>query len=253
MRDPHELQYVQGSTGRPVLFLHGIGGGYEATFAANGWQEETTRAGRSYLGLDARGRGNSSAVSDPEALPIGCQAQDAIALLDHLDIDSADLVGFSMGAGIALSVMLDQPERIGRAVLLGCNGLALTAAGFTAGPVEHSRVHLDDAHRALSTTLGASSPTTQAYLDAQFDVWATADLLPLPVGSLGTPTMLITGTKDDSPPGFAALDYAALLAESLDDAGHLLVPEVDHLGSVGHSHVRHASFDHLESTEDIST
>jgi 3-oxoadipate enol-lactonase len=67
--------------------------------------------------FDNRGAGRSSAPDEPYT--IEQMASDLLALLDHLQISSTNLLGWSMGGLIAQSLALSQPERIKHLVLLG--------------------------------------------------------------------------------------------------------------------------------------
>jgi pimeloyl-ACP methyl ester carboxylesterase len=75
------------------------------------------------LAADARGHGRSSDASAPYRL-----ADDAVALLDALEIDRAVLIGISMGGGTAVDVALEHP---GRAAALVVSGTGTSEPHFT--------------------------------------------------------------------------------------------------------------------------
>lgn len=105
------------AAGPPVLFLHGFTLDLETQWLESGLLRSMARDHR-VVALDLRGHGQSGRPHDPAAygLPM---ALDAVHLLDHLEIERADLVGYSMGGEIALKLLALRPARWRRAVLGG--------------------------------------------------------------------------------------------------------------------------------------
>lgn len=107
-----------------VLWLHGSGPGVSAL---SNWEHLLPRFASSYFNVapDILGFGESE-HADPA--PVGmvdytrARAESVIALLDHLGIERAHVVGNSMGGMIALTVALEAPERVDRLVLMGSGG-----------------------------------------------------------------------------------------------------------------------------------
>ena len=82
-------------------------------------------AGFRAAALDFRSHGRSDRVYEPEQCTAAVLAADVAALLDHLTVDRADIVGFSMGGGVALQAAMDYPERTRRLVVGGVGAAAL--------------------------------------------------------------------------------------------------------------------------------
>jgi pimeloyl-ACP methyl ester carboxylesterase len=107
-----------------VVLLHGftsLGDSWER----HGWVPALVEHGFRAIWPDVRSHGGSERVFDPA---LCTTAADVIGLLDHLGIEQASLVGFSMGGGIALRAALDAPHRVDRLVVggvgdAGINGL----------------------------------------------------------------------------------------------------------------------------------
>jgi 2-succinyl-6-hydroxy-2,4-cyclohexadiene-1-carboxylate synthase len=100
--------------GLPVLLLHGFTG------RSTNWTTLAAllrRLGRRTIVVDLLGHGRSDAPSDPARYAIGRQADDLLSLLDRLGARPADLVGYSMGARIALRLAADRPDAVRRLVL----------------------------------------------------------------------------------------------------------------------------------------
>jgi pimeloyl-ACP methyl ester carboxylesterase len=108
-----ELSYVEAGTGPPVLALHGLGG-TKASFLPT---LADLAASHRVVALDLPGFGES-------AKPIGApydarfMARSVVAAMDGLDIDSAHLVGNSMGGRVALEAGMSHPDRVERLALL---------------------------------------------------------------------------------------------------------------------------------------
>jgi pimeloyl-ACP methyl ester carboxylesterase len=83
-----------------------------------------TKARRRVIALDNRGHGASSKLYDPAAYHSDTMAEDVRALLDHLGIARADVMGYSMGARIGAYLALAHPDRV-RSLILGGLGSRL--------------------------------------------------------------------------------------------------------------------------------
>jgi pimeloyl-ACP methyl ester carboxylesterase len=85
---------------------------------------DATRAGRRAIALDNRGHGASSKLYDPSAYHSATMAEDVRALLDHLTIERADVMGYSMGARITAFLAVKHPARM-RSAIFGGLGIRL--------------------------------------------------------------------------------------------------------------------------------
>jgi pimeloyl-ACP methyl ester carboxylesterase/GNAT superfamily N-acetyltransferase len=123
--DRVKLHYEDLGEGEPVLLLHGFTSSFAGTWQRTGWVDPLTSSGRRVNGLDFPSHGDSDPVYDPRRCKPTRLSADVVALLDRLRLDRADLVGFSMGAGIALRVAMTHPSRVARLVLGGIGDAAL--------------------------------------------------------------------------------------------------------------------------------
>src|SRR5215212_7786927 len=114
-RVPGEVELAIGRAGEgpdPVVCLHGITAQHRAFNAA----ARHLGPSRGLVGVDLRGRGDSD---KPEAgYSLETHAADVVRVLDHLSLESAVLVGHSMGGFVALQTALAFPERVLALVLL---------------------------------------------------------------------------------------------------------------------------------------
>lgn len=117
-RDGIRLHYESDGAGEPVVLLHGFTSLGES-WRRHGWVSSLVEQGFRAIRPDARSHGSSDPVFDRARCTTAALAADAIGLLDHLALEEALFVGFSMGGGIALRVALDSPERVKRLVVAG--------------------------------------------------------------------------------------------------------------------------------------
>ena len=96
-----EIAFLDEGAGDPIVLVHGFASTKEVNWVQPGWITTLTRAGRRVIALDNRGHGASSKLYDPSAYHSATMADDVRALLDHLAIERADVMGYSMGARIA--------------------------------------------------------------------------------------------------------------------------------------------------------
>ncbi len=121
---PVEIAYLDEGAGDPIVLIHGFASNKETNWVHPGWVTTLTRAGRRVIALDNRGHGASTKLYDPARYHTDEMAGDVFALLDHLGIARADLMGYSMGARIAAFCAVAQPARA-RSVILGGLGIHL--------------------------------------------------------------------------------------------------------------------------------
>jgi pimeloyl-ACP methyl ester carboxylesterase len=108
----------------PILLIHGFASTHRVNWIDPSWTRTLGEAGYRVIALDNRGHGQSGKPYDPAQYHPAVMAGDAVALLDHLGIEKADLMGYSMGARIAATCAATHPERV-RSLLLGGLGIHL--------------------------------------------------------------------------------------------------------------------------------
>lgn len=113
----------------PVILLHGCGGSPEQAFGQTGWIAAFEGTGRDVRALRLPGHGRDNPPHEPSAY-----ADLAGLLVGDLPEEARDIVGFSLGAKLALDVAVRFPERVRRMVLggIGDNAFAPEAIGEAA-------------------------------------------------------------------------------------------------------------------------
>jgi len=120
--DGTDIAYDCTGEGPPVVLIHGFGANRAITWANTNWNQTILRVGHTLIAIDCRGHGESQKPHDPADYDEGRMAMDIIAVLAALEIPEVDVVGYSMGAQLAIRLMHDAPGRVGRAVLGGLGG-----------------------------------------------------------------------------------------------------------------------------------
>ena len=105
--------------GPPVLLIHGFGANRGITWRNTGWFDVLVKAGHQVIAMDCRGHGQSGKPHAPEHYDDGIMAADAVAVLAKLGIVAAHVMGYSMGAQLAIRLMHDHPAVVRRCVLAG--------------------------------------------------------------------------------------------------------------------------------------
>jgi pimeloyl-ACP methyl ester carboxylesterase len=114
--------------GEPILLIHGFASNHRMNWVGPRWVETLTQAGRRVVAFDNRGHGQSEKLHAPADYHADLMTRDALNLLAHLRIESADLMGYSMGARIASFLALSRPHAV-RSLILGGLGDRLVRDG----------------------------------------------------------------------------------------------------------------------------
>lgn len=200
------------ANGRPIVLVHGFASDYELNWVGSRWQETLTGAGFLVLGLDCRGHGRSDKPHDPIQYTPPRMAADVVCLLDHLDIDSVDYLGYSMGARLGLETAIHHGDRLGRAVL----------GGVGSGVLEGNHHRAELIARRLRGEQSVTDSRAQMFYEfasarAINDLEALAccilgvqpTLRQTDLDSIGVPVAVIAGDQDDLARG--APDLATMI------------------------------------------
>ncbi len=125
-----------GSLGLPVLLIHGFASNHAVNWINTAWLRTLNQAGRRVIALDNRGHGESQKLYDLDDYTTDKMARDAVNLLDHLGVERAIVMGYSMGARIAAFAARDYPERVAALILGGLGDRLLHPAGLPQGIAE---------------------------------------------------------------------------------------------------------------------
>ncbi|MEX0751206.1 MAG: alpha/beta hydrolase [Dehalococcoidia bacterium] len=124
-----QINYTVDGDGPAIVLVHGFASSLQGNWRAPGIIDALVNAGRMAVALDCRGHGRSGKPHDSEAYGESKMPDDVIALMDLLDIDTADLMGYSMGGFIASALMVNHPERFRSVILAGVGDAVLNRSG----------------------------------------------------------------------------------------------------------------------------
>jgi pimeloyl-ACP methyl ester carboxylesterase len=225
-----EIAYVDEGGGDPIVLVHGFASTAAVNWMQPGWVQTLTRADRRVIALDNRGHGRSGKLYDPAAYHTRLMAEDVRALLDHLDIAQADVMGYSMGARITAFVAALHPARVRSAILGGLGirlvndvGLPVSIADALDAP---SLADVTDPMGRMFRTFAEQTKSDLKALAACIR-GSRQTLAAEDVQRIATPVLVAVGTKD--PIAGSAQELAMLLphGQALD------IPGRDHMLSVG--------------------
>jgi pimeloyl-ACP methyl ester carboxylesterase len=225
-----EIAFLDEGAGEPIVLVHGFASNKEVNWVAPGWVRTLTRTGRRVIALDNRGHGQSTKLYEPAAYHSAIMAQDVRALIDHLGLPRADVMGYSMGARITAFLALAHPERV-RAAVLGGLGIHLVEG---VGLPETIALALEAPTRA-----DVSDPTGLMFRSfaeqTKSDLRALAacmrgsrqTLSEAEVGRIAAPLLVAVGGND------RIAGSAQALAALIPGAQALVIPGRDHMLAVG--------------------
>jgi pimeloyl-ACP methyl ester carboxylesterase len=228
--DEVEIAFLDEGEGEPIVLVHGFASNAAVNWVQPGWFKALADAGRRVVALDNRGHGASTKLYDPPAYHSARMAGDVAALLDHLGLGRADVMGYSMGARIAAFLSLANPQRVRSVIFGGLGSRLVDGAGVP-----------DDVAQALEAPALAAVSDPQARMFRAFAEQTKSDLRALAacirgsrqalaaaeIATIRVPALVALGSKDVI--GGSAGELAALLP-----AGQALaIPGRDHMTAVG--------------------
>ena len=225
-----EIAYIDQGDGEPIMLVHGFASNKQINWVNPGWVSTLMRAGRRVIALDNRGHGQSSKLYDPAVYHSATMAEDMRALLDHLTVERADVMGYSMGARIGAFLTVNHPERV-RSLVLGGLGIRLVegvglpetiADALEAPPLDAVTDPTGRVFRAFAEQTKSDLKALAACMRGSRQTLSREQ-----VAGIGIPVLVAVGTKDDvagSGPELAALIPGA---QALD------IPDRDHMLAVG--------------------
>jgi pimeloyl-ACP methyl ester carboxylesterase len=225
-----EIAYLDEGEGDPILLVHGFASTKNVNWVYPTWVSELKKNGRRAIALDNRGHGDSTKLYDPAAYEIGTMAGDVIALMDHLNIERADIMGYSLGSRMTALLALHHPERL-RSAIFGGIGIGLIEGG---GPGENvvkalEAPSLDNVTDPVGRTFRAFADQTRSDRKALAACLRGSRLLMTieEAAAITVPVLIAVGTRDE------IAGSARALGEIISGACVLDIPNRDHMRAVG--------------------
>jgi len=226
-----EIAYLDEGEGDPIILVHGFASSKNVNWVYPTWVSELRKNGRRVIALDNRGHGESAKLYDAAQYSIPTMAGDVLALMDHLGIPQADIMGYSMGGRMTAWLGLNEPQRL-RSAILGGIGIGGLIEGT--GPGENvaealEAPSLDDVTDPVGRTFRAFADQTRSDRKALAAcLRGTRELMRRDqVARIDVPVLIAVGTTDDIAGSAKALGDIIPGSEVLD------IPNRDHMRAVG--------------------
>ena len=228
-----ELYYEIHGEGEPLVLLHGGLGGIAEFGALLPALAETRRV----IAVELQGHGRTADTDRP--LSYEAMADDIAALIPALGFETADVMGFSLGGGVALQTAIRHPQVVRK--------LVLVSTPFRREAIHEVFRQGMSAMSAESASAMLETPMYMLYASVAPNVndWATlvgkvgammgqdydwsAD-----VAALTTPTLILAGDSDMIPPAHAVEMFGLLGGGVPGDFGPMPVSQVAILPATTH-------------------
>ncbi len=237
---------VAGTEGRPMLLVHGFASNRNENWRRLSWYGAFERKRIRVVALDCRGHGESTKPHEPRAYGRAAMADDLHALAEHLKIERFHLMGYSMGARIALAAALSKPERVATLTLGGVGGKLFDRVSVAGNPMADAMAMPDPesisdpmlkSFRSFADEQGEDRLALAAFARSGDKPFEKGELAGLKV-----PVLVVAGAHDE-----LAGDPLAL-SDVFPDGRAVVVPGCDHFSAIPHAIYKATVFDFLDGT-----
>jgi pimeloyl-ACP methyl ester carboxylesterase len=225
-----EIAYLDEGEGDPIVLVHGFASTKNVNWVYPAWVSELKKDGRRVIAFDNRGHGDSSKLYDPVAYEVATMAGDITALMDHLNIERADVMGYSLGSRMTAVLARSQPKRL-RSAIFGGIGIGLIEGG---GPGENvaralEADSLDDVTDPVGRTFRAFADQTRSDRRALAACLRGSRRLMTrdEAAEIAVPVLIAVGTSDE------IAGSAEALGKIIPGSQVLNIPNRDHMRAVG--------------------
>ncbi len=245
--DNVKLHYEEVGQGAPIVFVHEFAGDHRS------WEPQMREFGKRYrcIAYAARGYTPSDVPADKEAYTYKHVMRDCVAVLDHLKIEQAHLIGLSMGGYTCLQVALNHPGRVRSMVLAGAGSGSVRSetAEFHKSSQALSERFLREGSQAIAETYGLG-PSRVPFLVkdprgfaefsrmlAEHDAVGSANTsrgfqggrpslydFESEIAKLTTPALIVVGDEDER-----CIEPSLFLKKTLSASGLVMMPKAGHV------------------------
>ena len=244
-KDGTRLHYEEAGSGTPLIFIHEFAGDHRS------WEPQMRFFSRYFrcIAYAARGFPPSDIPEDGERYSQAHARDDVIAVLEHLKIDRAHVVGLSMGGFAALHVGIAYPKRARSLVIAGCgygaepdkkekfraeceaaatsflNNWSEAAAKYALGPTrvqfqnKDPRGWAEFAQQLSEQSARGHALTMRGVQMRRASLYELVD----DMRKIEVPALIVTGDEDDP-----CLEPALLMKRSIPNAGLVVLPRAGH-------------------------
>lgn len=225
-----------------ILLIHGFASNVATNWGATGWIRELVHAGYRVVAFDNRGHGESEKLYELADYGAPAMSEDARRLLEFLQIPSAHVMGYSMGARITAFLALRHPQLVKTAVFGGL-GINMVRGMAGTGPIAHAleAPTIDDVKNPTARTFRAFAEQTKSDLRALAACIRSArePITAEALGKLTCPVLVAVGSGDVV--GGSAEELAAVIP----GAEAFVIADRDHMKAVGDRSYKRAVIEFL--------
>ena len=241
------IYYRDEGEGEAVMLVHGFASTAEHNWGGTGWIATLSQKYR-VIAPDVRGHGLSDKPRAPEAYGYANMAADVTRLMDHLGIERAALIGYSMGASIAIELMLSHAERF-RAIVLG--GIAYDdgledkrdrdaiSQAYRADDPATIKSPVAKAYRRFAESMPNDLKALAALIDAQ-----RAPFDPAKLAAVRMPVLIVVGSNDN------AIGDPQRLPKMIPGARLVMLDGCDHMTAPGDARFKEVVLELLDRISD---
>ena len=240
-----QIHYKDVGSGDPILLIHGFASNILMNWEFPGWFRFLENEGRRVIAIDNRGHGSSDKLYNPEDYGAPKMAEDAVRLLDHLNIKSTDVMGYSMGARISAFITLNFTERVKR-VIFGGLGFGMITGGLDSMTIIKG-LEVEDMAKITDQTALAFRKFAEKTGSDRFALAACMrasgrKIQATELGKIQVPVLVAVGTQDE------IAGSAKKLADLIPNAKVLDILNRDHQLAVGDKIYKQGVLRFLEDT-----
>ncbi len=220
------LYYETYGSGAPLVLLHGGMLTIDLNFAS---LIPTLAQTHTVIGVEQQGHGRTANIDREITYPN--LASDVVALLDHLGIDRAAVLGHSMGGGVALELAVNHPDRVSAIVPMsasvskdGMHPDLLDPSTFETSPIMPTAQDFAD-FKAAYERLSPHPEQFDAFLmslggmDSDFAGWTDEQL-----AGIGCPVLIVQGDND-----FTTVEHAGVMLARIPGSALAVIPATTHM------------------------
>jgi pimeloyl-ACP methyl ester carboxylesterase len=216
------MYYEVHGTGRPLVLIHGALTTIQSSF---GKILPTLACTRQVIAVELQAHGHTADIARPFSNE--SSADDVAALLRHLRIEQADILGYSMGGSTAIRVATRHPALVRKLVVISSgfdrSGLAPEVQQFMASIDPQNAPWAEGFKAEFQQVAPRPNEFSQTLQRVKESVSNTQDVTIEQLGALRTPTLIVVGDRDILP-----LEHLVRFFRALPNAQLAVFPGTDH-------------------------
>jgi pimeloyl-ACP methyl ester carboxylesterase len=227
-----QIAFKDVGQGEPIVLVHGFASNHTVNWVSTGWERTLVDAGYRVVMIDNRGHGESEKLYATGDYSAPGMADDVRRLMDHLKIQRAAVMGYSMGARISAFLALNAPGRVSRAIFAGlAERMVLGVPGAEAIADGLEAPSLADVSEPGARSFRIFAEQTKSDLKALAACMRSSrvKIMPEALAGMRVPVLVVAGENDD------VAGRVEPLVQLIPGARGVTLPGRNHMNAVGDS------------------